>query len=94
MCAHAGQVCERARKSGVTYIAEPGGSIRDDHVIATADKYGKLLTNGGRVLGVTATAQDLRSAVEKAYTMVQSVQFDNAFYRHDIGQRALKALEQ
>lgn len=78
----------------MTYIAEPGGSIRDDHVIATADKYGKLLTNGGRVLGVTATAQDLRSAVEKAYTMVQSVQFDNAFYRHDIGQRALKALEQ
>ena len=46
------------------------------------------------VLGVTATAQDLRSAVEKAYTMVQSVRFDNAFYRHDIGQRALKALEQ
>ena len=56
--------------------------------------FGLMLTNGGRVLGVTATAQDLRSAVEKAYTMVQSVQFDNAFYRHDIGQRALKALEQ
>lgn len=47
LCAHAGQVCERARKSGVTYIAEPGGSIRDDHVIATADKYGMVLAFTG-----------------------------------------------
>lgn len=35
-----GDNVERARKSGVSYIAQPGGSIRDDHVIATADKYG------------------------------------------------------
>ena len=35
-----GDNVERARKSGVQYIAEPGGSIRDDHVIATANKYG------------------------------------------------------
>ena len=35
-----GDNVERARKSGVQYIAEPGGSIRDDHVIAAADKYG------------------------------------------------------
>ena len=34
-----GDNVERARKSGVQYIAEPGGSIRDDHVIETADKY-------------------------------------------------------
>ena len=40
-------VPERARKSGVTYIAEPGGSIRDDHVIATADKYGMVLAFTG-----------------------------------------------
>ena len=33
--------------SGVTYIAEPGGSIRDDHVIATADKYGMVLAFTG-----------------------------------------------
>lgn len=38
-----GDNVERARKSGVTYIAEPGGSIRDDHVIATADKYGMVM---------------------------------------------------
>gem|GEM_PF-1076650 len=53
----------------------------------------KLLTSGGRVLGVTATAADLKSAVKKAYERVERVHFDNAFYRHDIGQRALKALE-
>ena len=35
-----GDNVERARKSGVCYIAQPGGSIRDDHVIATCDKYG------------------------------------------------------
>ena len=34
---------ERARKSGVSYVAEPGGSIRDDQVIATCDKYGMVL---------------------------------------------------
>jgi len=54
---------------------------------------GTVFTNGGRVLGVTATAADLKSAIEKAYERVESVHFDNAFYRHDIGQRALKALE-
>ena len=53
----------------------------------------KLLTSGGRVLGVTATAADLKSAVKKAYERVERVHFDNAFYRHDIGQRALEALE-
>ena len=38
-----GDNVERARKSGVQYIAEPGGSIRDDHVIATADQYGMTM---------------------------------------------------
>ncbi|MBE6939432.1 MAG: phosphoribosylaminoimidazolecarboxamide formyltransferase [Ruminococcaceae bacterium] len=38
-----GDNVERARKSGVQYIAEPGGSIRDDHVISTADKYGMVM---------------------------------------------------
>ena len=44
---HFGDNVERARKSGVTYIAEPGGSIRDDHVIATADTYGMVLAFTG-----------------------------------------------
>ena len=51
----------------------------------------RLLTSGGRVLGVTATAGDLPSAIEKSYDAVSLVHFGNAFYRKDIGQRALKA---
>ncbi len=42
-----GDNVERARKSGVKYIAEPGGSIRDDHVIATADKYDMVMVFTG-----------------------------------------------
>ena len=43
------------------------------------------------MLGVTAIADDLKTAIEKAYKKVETVWFDNAFYRKDIGQRALKA---
>ena len=42
-----GDNIERAHKSGVTYIAEPGGSIRDDHVIATCNKYGMVMAFNG-----------------------------------------------
>ena len=52
---------------------------------------GKLLTSGGRVLGVVATADTLPAAIEAAYSQVPKVHFDNAFYRHDIGARALLA---
>ncbi len=52
---------------------------------------GKLLTNGGRVLGVVSTATTLEEAVKKSYTQVEKVHFDNAFFRHDIGKRALEA---
>ncbi len=51
----------------------------------------KLLSGGGRVLGVTATADTLENAIKKAYTEVKKVSFGNAFYRKDIGQKALKA---
>ena len=54
---------------------------------------GKLLTNGGRVLGAVETADTLASAVEKAYGLVSRISFGNAYYRHDIGARALKAGE-
>ena len=56
-------------------------------------KDGKLLTNGGRVLGVTRTGETLEEAISNAYEAVKTVNFDNAFYRKDIGQRALLALE-
>jgi len=52
---------------------------------------GKLLTAGGRVLGVTETATTLESAIAKAYDTVKEVSFENAYYRKDIGQRALAA---
>ncbi len=53
----------------------------------------KLLTSGGRVLGVTAVADTLKEAVEKAYSLVSEINFKNAYYRHDIGKRALAAKE-
>ena len=54
---------------------------------------GKLVTAGGRVLGVTETACCLEKAIEKAYQSVSGVTFDNAFFRHDIGKKALQAKE-
>ena len=54
----------------------------------------KLLTAGGRVLGVTAVADDLVSAINSAYSKVEKVNFNKAHYRHDIGARARKALEE
>lgn len=46
---------------------------------------GKLVTNGGRVLGVTAKADTLDAALERAYKAVEAIHFDGAHYRHDIG---------
>ena len=64
----------------------------DDGIIyvAGAKKDGdKLLSSGGRVLGVTATAPTLKEAVDKAYALTAKVKFDNGFCRKDIGRRAL-----
>ena len=52
---------------------------------------GKLLTAGGRVLGATATADTLQEAVNRAYVLAGKVHFENAYYRKDIGKRALAA---
>ncbi|MBO4359815.1 MAG: phosphoribosylamine--glycine ligase, partial [Eubacteriaceae bacterium] len=66
--------------------------IADDVFVAgAAVSDGKLLSDGGRVLGVTARDSSLQGAIEKAYEKVRRVSFANAFYRHDIGARALKA---
>ena len=53
---------------------------------------GKLLTSGGRVLGAVAKAEDLKTAVEKAYRLSDKIHFENAYRRGDIGARALQAL--
>ncbi len=60
------------------------------YVAGAALKDGKVVTSGGRVLGVTATADSLEKAIEKSYKAVNGVHFDNAFYRKDIGQKALR----
>ena len=54
---------------------------------------GKLVTSGGRVLGVTATAPTLAEALKDAYAAAETVDFDGKYMRHDIGQRALAAME-
>ena len=67
-------------------------TIWDSVYVAGASlKDGKLLTNGGRVLGATAIADSLEKAIEGAYEMVKTIHFDNAYYRNDIGAKALKA---
>lgn len=67
-------------------------SIWDKVYVAGAElKNDKLLTNGGRVLGATATADSLSAAVEGAYSLVKQINFGNAYYRNDIGKKALMA---
>ncbi len=58
----------------------------------TAIKDGKLVTSGGRVLGVTALGSDLQQALDKAYAALGEIHFDNMYFRHDIGKKALAAL--
>ncbi len=59
---------------------------------AGAKKEGEqLLTAGGRVLAVSAIAEDLEMAITKAYQTVENIRFDGAFYRKDIGKKALLA---
>ena len=54
---------------------------------------GKLVSSGGRVLGVTATADSLKEALHDAYEAAEQIHFENMMFRHDIGQRALRVLE-
>ena len=61
------------------------------YVAGAAQKDGQLVTSGGRVLGVTAIADSLKDAIREAYAMAETIRFDNCYYRHDIGARALEA---
>ena len=64
-----------------TFVA--GGALKD----------GKLVTSGGRVTGTTAIADSLEAAIREAYRISDGVQFEGAYRRSDIGQRALQALK-
>lgn len=68
------------------------GEIRENVFFAGAvSRDGKLFTNSGRVLGATAVAESLDLAIEAAYSLVNEISFKNAYYRLDIGQKALMA---
>ena len=83
-----------AYKSGrVSYpITLPDAIAPDVFVAGAAQREdGTLVTSGGRVLGVTAVGDTLADAIGKAYEKTAQVGFENAFYRKDIGARALAA---
>lgn len=70
-------------------------SVKDSVFVAGAKREnGVLKTAGGRVLGVTATADTLKEALSKAYERVDRVHFKNAFWRKDIGAKALCKAEE
>jgi len=58
----------------------------------TARQDAKFVTNGGRVLGVTAVSQDIATAIERAYAAAKDIHFEGVHYRRDIGHRALARL--
>lgn len=67
-------------------------SVKSSVFVAGAEnKDGRLVTSGGRVLGVTATAPTLKEALCAAYEKAEKISFENAFYRRDIGLKALNA---
>jgi phosphoribosylamine--glycine ligase len=68
--------------------AERQGGVQVFHA-GTAMREGKLVTNGGRVLGVTAVDEDIRSAIERGYRAVGKIHWEGAYSRTDIGKKAL-----
>ena len=72
----------------------PGGKLSAELTDEGSEQTGApapLVTSGGRVLNVVATALTLQEAIDAAYKKVERIHFDGAHYRRDIGQRALKA---
>ena len=63
------------------------------YMAGAALKDGKVVSAGGRVLGATAVAGSLPDAIKGAYSMVEQIGFENAYYRHDIGKRALEGVK-
>ena len=68
--------------------AEAAGDVIVFHA-GTGRKDGQLVTNGGRVLGVTAIGDTIKSSIDRAYEAVGKIDFDNAYFRRDIGHRVL-----
>ena len=75
--------------SGGYEITKDDGVEGEVYVAGAKLQDGRLVTAGGRVLGVVAVGEDLGKAIEKAYKNVEKVHFGNAFFRKDIGQKAM-----
>ncbi len=71
-------------------ISIPESSNEYVFVAGAKKQDGKLLTSGGRVLGVTAVGNNLQNAIKTAYEYVKDIHFENAYYRNDIGAKALR----
>ena len=68
--------------------AEAPGDVMVFHA-GTGRKDGQLVTNGGRILGVTAMGDTIKSSIDRAYEAVGKIDFDKAYFRRDIGYRVL-----
>ena len=98
--ANKGACCVIMASGGYPEKYESGFEIRIDESVADSVYFAgakldgeKLLTAGGRVLGVVAVENSLSDAVKSTYKKVEKIDFEKSFYRHDIGARALKALQ-
>ncbi len=80
--------------SGGYEITKDEGIDGEVYVAGAKLDGGKLLTSGGRVLGVVAIGDGLDKAIEAAYRNVEKVHFENAFYRKDIGKKAMAVYNQ
>lgn len=74
-------------------ITIPTDLLDSTYVAGATLKDGRLLTSGGRVLGVTSIENTLADAIAASYKKVEKIKFDNSYYRNDIGTKALKAGE-
>lgn len=74
-------------------ITIPKNILDSVYVAGAKLEDGKLKTSGGRVLGVTTVKDTLLDAVAESYQKVQKIKFENAYYRQDIGKKALMATE-
>ncbi len=70
-------------------ITVPDDCLDNVYFAGAVRKDGALYTNGGRVLGATATGDTLKQAVAQAYEITKRINFENQYYRHDIGKKAL-----
>jgi phosphoribosylamine--glycine ligase len=91
VCASKGYPDEYEKNIEISGLRE-AGKMKDVIVFHAGTKYEnkKILTNGGRVLGVTSLGKDIKSAKLNAYKAIEKIKFDGMQYRKDIGDKAIK----